>query len=247
MKKTLLASLAVGIIGISGFYVFSSHDKANDVKAQVTAQAVPEAKVKKQNLALETAFNDFKSLDEFNTKFFDVSDESWMVPDVSSEGSMDGGKSHGWTTSPTKELATDSNIVDNNTGEVVDTMRTSDGATAKEIRKALAERDAKENLAIKTALHDYASLEEFNANFSPIEDITTASYTPDEQWMIPDLSDVGSNDGGKSHGWSGFPTKEQAKDSDVTDETGKVVYTFKVSDGASAGAIREALAERDKA
>jgi hypothetical protein len=56
---------------------------------------------------------------------------------------MDGGKSHGWTTSPNKELATDSNVIDNNTGEVVDIMKASDGATAKEIRKALADRDNK--------------------------------------------------------------------------------------------------------
>ncbi|WP_285142109.1 hypothetical protein [Lactococcus petauri] len=105
-----------------------------------------------------------------------------------------------------------------------------------------------ENLAIKTALHDYASLEEFNARFSPVEDSMTASYTPDEQWMIPDLSDVGSSDDGKSHGWTGFRTKAEAQDSDVTDmNTGKVVYTFKVSDGASAGEIRKALAERDNA
>lgn len=107
--------------------------------------------------------------------------------------------------------------------------------------------DEKENVAIKTALHDYASLEEFNKRFSPTGDTETASDTPDEQWMIPDLSDVGSNDNGKTHGWTTFVTKEQAEDNDVVDETGKVVYTFKVSDGASAGAIREALAERDKA
>lgn len=247
-KKIALTSVVLGVVGISGFYVFSSYDKANDVKAQVTAQAVPETKVKKQNLALETALNDFKSLDEFNTKFVDTSDEAWMIPDVSPEGSNDGGNSHGWTTFPTKQRAHDKDIIDNNTGKSVYTIKSSDGAIVGDIRKALAERDAKENPAIKTALHDYASLEEFNAKFSPVEDSVTAIYTPDEQWMIPDLSDVGSNDGGKTHGWTGARTKEEAKDSDVTDmKTGKVVYTFKVSDGASAGAIREALSERDKA
>ncbi|EKF50408.1 hypothetical protein [Lactococcus garvieae] len=108
-------------------------------------------------------------------------------------------------------------------------------------------QDKPENLAIKTALNDFASLDEFNAQFSPVEDNMTASFTPDEQWMIPDLSDVGSNDGGKTHGWTGARTKEEAQDTDVTDmNTGKVVYTFKVSDGASAGEIRKALAERDK-
>lgn len=103
-KKIALTSVVLGVVGISGFYVFSSHDKANDVKAQVTAQAVPETKVKKQNLALETALNDFKSLDEFNTKFFDTSDEAWMIPDVSAEGSNDGGNSHGWTTLDRKSV-----------------------------------------------------------------------------------------------------------------------------------------------
>ena len=142
-KKIGLTSIVVCIVGIAGFYAFSSYGKVNDVKAQTTAQTKSKIKVEKQNLALKTALNDFKTLDEFNAKFFDTPDEAWMVPDVSSEGSMDGGKSHGWTTSPNKELATDSNVIDNNTGEVVDTMKASDGATAKEIRKALAERDNK--------------------------------------------------------------------------------------------------------
>lgn len=116
------------------------------------------------------------------------------------------------------------------------------------VKAQTAPQTKQENLAIKTALHDYASLEEFNARFSPVEDSMTASYTPDEQWMIPDLSDVGSSDDGKSHGWTGFRTKAEAQDSDVTDmNTLKVVYTFKVSDGASAGEIRKALAERDNA
>lgn len=140
-KKIALTSIVVCIVAITGLYTFSSHNKVNNVKAQITDQSESKNKVENQNLALKIALNDFKNLDEFNTKFFDTPDEAWMVPDVSSEGSMDGGKSHGWTTSPTKELATDSNIVDNNTGEVVDTIKTSDGATAKEIRKALAERD----------------------------------------------------------------------------------------------------------
>lgn len=147
-KKIALTSVVLGVVGISGFYVFSSHDKANDVKAQVTAQAVPETKVKKQNLALETALNDFKSLDEFNTKFFDTSDEAWMIPDVSAEGSNDGGNSHGWTTFPTKQRAHDKDIIDNNTGKSVYTIKSSDGAIVGDIRKALAERDAKENPAI---------------------------------------------------------------------------------------------------
>lgn len=140
-KKIVLTSVIVGVVGIGSIFTLSSFGKEDNVKAQVTPQT--EIKVKKEtsNLALETALNDFTSLDEFNKKFFDTHDEAWMVPDVSSEGSMDGGESHGWTTSPTKELATDSNIVDNNTGKVVDTMKASDGATAGEIRKALAERD----------------------------------------------------------------------------------------------------------
>lgn len=141
-KKIALTLVFTGIVVFGGFYAFSSSDnKENDVKAQVTEQSEPKVKDEKENLALKIALNDFKNLDEFNAKFFDMADEAWMVPDVSPEGSNDGGKSHGWATSPTKELATDTIIKDTNTGEVTDTIKASDGATAGDIRKALAERD----------------------------------------------------------------------------------------------------------
>lgn len=196
----------------------------------------------KTKTALEVALKEFSSLESFNHRFGDESGENWMIPDLSSHGSEDSGKTHGWIVATSEKVALEESAMQEEPPEEIK------GASVNEIRKALADRDSKENAAIRTALHDYASLEAFNAKFSPIGDTEIASYTPDEQWMIPDLSDVGSNDGGKSHGWTGFRTKEEAQDSDVTDmETGKVVYTFKISDGASAGAIREALAERDKA
>ncbi len=239
----ILLGASLSTLLVSGVLITKNITHADNTNVNHESQLSSNELEKKQkhNETIDVALRDFSSLKKFNDYFNNnnLSNENWLIPDLSTEGTQDSGKTHGWAISQTEESAKE--YLKRNE-EVVKNI-----ASVKDIRAALAERDAKENVAIKTALHDYASLEEFNAKFSPIEDTTTASYTPDEQWMIPDLSDVGSNDGGKSHGWSGFPTKEQAEDSDVVDETGKVVYTFKVSDGASAGAIREALAERDKA
>lgn len=239
--KNKVFGLGVGIALTSGLIL--SIPKLNELtKAYAnTGNQQVISKVKTET-ALEVALKEFSSLEDFNNKFSDFAeDESWIVPDMSSLGSEDGGKTHGWLISPSEEDFLQGEVLQEESQDYIE------GASVADVRQALAERDSKENAAIRTALHDYASLEEFNACFSPIGDTEIASYTQDEQWMIPDLSDVGSNDSGKSHGWTGARTKEEAQDSDVTDNTGKVVYTFKVSDGASAGAIREALAERDKA
>lgn len=131
--------MVIGVIGISGVFTLFSFKKIDNVKAQVTAQSEP--KIEKKNLAIEIALHDFKNLEEFNTKFFDTSDETWMIPDVSPEGSNDGGNSHGWTSFPAKENAKDSDIIDNNTGKTIYTTKASDGATAGEIRETLVDRD----------------------------------------------------------------------------------------------------------
>ncbi|UYT10344.1 hypothetical protein [Lactococcus garvieae] len=137
MKKCLLGVLTIGIAGV---FALVSIKKIEDVKAQAIVQE--ESQNEKKNLAIEVALHDFTNLEEFNTTFFDTPDNSWMVPDVSSEGSNDGGNSHGWSIMPSQELAEDSNIVDDDTGKTVYTLKASDGSTAGEIREALAKRDS---------------------------------------------------------------------------------------------------------
>lgn len=237
--KNKLVGLGIGVALTSGIII--SLPKLTELsKVYANTGSQQETNSTKKQSALKVALLEFSSLEDFNNRFGEESDGQWMIPDLSSRGSEDGGKTHGWTITASEEVALkEASMQEEPQNEI-------EGASVSDIRKALYERDAKENPAIKTALNEYASLEEFNKRFSPIEDTMTASYTPNEQWMIPDLSSLGSNDGGKSHGWQGAPTREQAQDSDVTDEKGNVFYTFKVSDGASAGAIREALVQRDK-
>lgn len=240
LKKKVIG-IGLGMVLTSGLILSIPRlNELTKVYANTGSQQVI-SKVKTET-ALEVALKEFFSLEDFNDKFSDFAeDESWIVPDMSSLGSEDGGKTHGWLISPSEEDFLQGEVLQEESQDYIE------GARVADIRQALADRDIKENAAIRTALHDYASLEEFNTWFSPVGDTEMASYTPDELWMIPDLSDVGSNDSGKSHGWTSFRTKGEAQNSDITDMgTGKVVYTFKVSDGASARTIREALAERDK-
>lgn len=65
-KKIVLTSVIVGVVGIGSIFTLSSFGKEDNVKAQVTPQSEIKAKKETSNLALETALNDFTSLDEFN-------------------------------------------------------------------------------------------------------------------------------------------------------------------------------------
>lgn len=82
-------------------------------------------------------------------------------------------------------------------------------------------------------------MEAFNARFSPDD-------TPDVNWLIPDTSKMGSEDGGKTHGWTSFLPKEEADYSEIKDtETCEVTAVISAKDGATAGEIRQILSERD--
>jgi hypothetical protein len=108
-------------------------------------------------------------------------------------------------------------------------------------QKSIPSNEAEEEqvLALEIALQEFESLEAFNARFSPDD-------TPDVNWLIPDTSEMGSEDGGKTHGWTSFPSKEEADDSEITDtETGEVTAVISAKDGATAGEIRQILSERD--
>ena len=108
------------------------------------------------------------------------------------------------------------------------------------------EPEEKQSLAIEIALHDFESLEDFNSRFSPIEGDLNGAYTSDEHWLVPDTTENGSNDEGKTHGWCGFLSEDDASDNEITDMvTGQVTDIIYAKDGATAGEIRAALTARD--
>ncbi|USI69409.1 hypothetical protein LMK04_12320 (plasmid) [Lactococcus petauri] len=102
----------------------------------------------------------------------------------------------------------------------------------------------KQNLAIKIALQDFSSLEDFNKNFLDYDSSGNTTLMSDDTFLIPDtLADY--NDTEKQHGWNSFPSEKDAEDISVYDEsTGHTSYQSK-SDGATIKEIRKALSDRD--
>lgn len=99
-----------------------------------------------------------------------------------------------------------------------------------------------QNLAIKIALQDFSSLEEFNNYFLEYDSKGNASLMSDDTFIIPDT--LGDNGTTKQHGWSEFPSEKKAEDISVYDEsTGHTTYQSK-SDGSTVREIRKALVER---
>lgn len=105
--------------------------------------------------------------------------------------------------------------------------------------------NSNENLAIKIALQDFSSLEEFNNYFLEYDSKGNTSLIFDDTFIIPDT--LGDNGTTKQHGWSEFPSEKEADDVSVYDEsTGHTTYQTK-SDGATVREIRKALVERGDA
>ena len=101
---------------------------------------------------------------------------------------------------------------------------------------------SKENLAIRIALQDFSSLEEFDNYFLDYDSNGNTSLKSDDNFLIPDT--LGNNGTNEQHGWSEFPSEREADDVSVYDEsTGHTTYQSK-SDGATVKEIREALVER---
>lgn len=101
--------------------------------------------------------------------------------------------------------------------------------------------NSNENLAIKIALQDFSSLEEFNNYFLEYDSKGNTSLISDDTFIIPDT--LGDNGTTKQHGWSEFPSEKEADDVSVYDEsTGHTTYQTK-SAGATVREIRKALVE----
>ena len=101
-----------------------------------------------ENLAIEIALQDFSSLEEFNNYFLEydskgnaclISDDTFIIPDTL--GNNGTTKQHGWSEFPSEKEADDVSVYDESTGHTTYQTK-SDGATVREIRKALAERGA---------------------------------------------------------------------------------------------------------
>lgn len=103
-----------------------------------------------ENLAIEIALQDFSSLEEFNNYFLEydskgnaslISDDTFIIPDTLGDNGTT--KQHGWSEFPSEKEADDVSVYDESTGHTTYQTK-SDGATVREIRKALVERgDAK--------------------------------------------------------------------------------------------------------
>lgn len=99
-----------------------------------------------ENLAIEIALQDFSSLEEFNNYFLEydskgnaslISDDTFIIPDtLGDNGTI---KQHGWSEFPSEKEADDVSVYDESTGHTTYQTK-SDGATVREIRKALIER-----------------------------------------------------------------------------------------------------------
>ncbi len=99
-----------------------------------------------ENLAIEIALQDFSSLEEFNNYFLEydskgnaslISDDTFIIPDTLGDNGTT--KQHGWSEFPSEKEADDVSIYDESTGHTTYQTK-SDGATVREIRKALVER-----------------------------------------------------------------------------------------------------------
>lgn len=99
-----------------------------------------------ENLAIEIALQDFSSLEEFNNYFLEydskgnaslISDDTFIIPDTLGDNGTT--KQHGWSEFPSEKEADDVSVYDESTGHTTYQTK-SDGATVKEIRKALVER-----------------------------------------------------------------------------------------------------------
>ncbi len=135
VKKLLLTS-AITLVTFSGAmtaknFVFA--DDSNTIKVET------QGKETSINLTVKQAMQEFSSLQEFNDGFHgELTDDQWMVADLSSVGIEDGGKTLGWTISPSREASLQNIILDENGNE----MKQIEGASVKDIRQALSERDA---------------------------------------------------------------------------------------------------------
>lgn len=98
------------------------------------------------NLAIEIALQDFSSLEEFNNYFLEydskgnaslISDDTFIIPDTLGDNGST--KQHGWSEFPSEKEADDVSVYDESTGHTTYQTK-SDGATVREIRKALVER-----------------------------------------------------------------------------------------------------------
>lgn len=103
----------------------------------------------KQNLTIKIALQDFSSLEAFNNNFLEydssgnttlMSDDTFLIPDTLADYN-DTEKQHGWNIFPSEKDAEDISVYDESTGHTSYQSK-SDGATMKEIRKALSARDA---------------------------------------------------------------------------------------------------------
>ena len=99
-----------------------------------------------ENLAIEIALQDFSSLEEFNNYFLEydskgnanlISDDTFIIPDTLGDNGST--KQHGWSEFPSEKEADDVSVYDEITGHTTYQTK-SDGATVREIRKALVER-----------------------------------------------------------------------------------------------------------
>ena len=99
-----------------------------------------------ENLAIEIALQDFSSLEEFNNYFLEydskgnaslISDDTFIIPDTLGDNGST--KQHGWSEFPSEKEADDVSVYDESTGHTTYQTK-SDGATVREIRKALVER-----------------------------------------------------------------------------------------------------------
>lgn len=135
-KKILLTS-AVTVLTISGAITAKNFVYANSDTNEITVES--QIKETPINPTIGQAIKEFSTLKEFNNHFQgELMDEQWMVPDLSSLGSEDGDITHGWTISPSREASLKNLIQDENGNE----MNQIEGASVKDIRQALSERDS---------------------------------------------------------------------------------------------------------
>jgi hypothetical protein len=133
--KNKIIGLGVGVVLTSGLIIAIpklhtlSKVHANTETQQMTNQ-------RNTNPTVKLALQEFLNLEDFNKQFSEEADERWLVPDLSSLGSEDGGRTHGWTITASKEVFLQETMLQEEPQEYID------GASVGDIRKALIERDA---------------------------------------------------------------------------------------------------------
>ena len=133
--KNKLVGLGIGVVLTSGIII--SLPKLTELsKVYANTGSQQEINSIKSQSALDVALLEFYSLEDFNNRFGDESGEKWMIPDLSSHGSEDGGKTHGWIITDSEEVALkEASMQEEPQNEIK-------GASVNDIRQALSERDS---------------------------------------------------------------------------------------------------------